>query len=344
MLPTDASELGFGKTNSAHMLLADFGSGKWHNHRIVPFSAIDLHPFSTILHYGAQVFEGLKVYRAKNSGLRLFRPKENLKRLNNSAARLCLPQIELADFMQMLEEFITLEKDYVPTAKCTSLYLRPCIFGSDDTLGVYPPKTAKFMLVASSVGNYYKGGLKPVKILVETEDIRAAIGGTGHTKAGGNYAASLRATQKAITAGYDQVLWLDAINRRFIEEVGAMNVFFIIDGVAVTPALTGSILPGITRMSCIELLKSKGIKVDERQITINEVVLANKSGRLTEMFGTGTAAVVSPVGTLGYNNKQHVIGNNQIGEITSYLYDTLTGIQFGDSKLGDPFNWIYKVL
>jgi len=340
-MPDFGLELGFGKVFSDLMLLADFKNGMWANHRIVPFSKVSLHPASTILHYGAQIFEGLKAYRTAIGDIQLFRPIENLKRLNQSADRLCLPQIEEKDFLEMLTKFISLQKDFVPKTAGSSLYLRPVIFGNDETLGVYPPQSATFMLIASPVGSYYKGGLTPVKILVEQEDIRAAVGGTGAVKAGGNYAASLRATQKAINKSYNQVLWLDAKHKKYIEEVGAMNVFFVIDNTVVTPALTGSILPGITRASCIELLKYKGIKVEEKQISIKDIVSAIKNKTLTESFGTGTAAVVAPIGTIGYQGKDYIIGGNKIGCITQELYDTLTGIQFGN--VVDTFGWSYKI-
>ena len=337
----DFDSLGFGKYHTDYMLMADYANGVWQNHRIVPFAPLELHPFATGLHYGAQVFEGLKAYCNFYGDVQLFRPLENIKRLNKSANRLCLPQIESDDFMQMLTEFVKLEKDWVPTKDGTSLYLRPLLIGTDDTLGVNPPKKAQFVLMASPVGAYYTGGLKPVKILIELKDVRAAVGGTGHVKAGGNYASSLRATKRALKNDYNQILWLDAKNRAFIEEVGAMNVFFVINNQVLTPSLNGSILPGITRDSCLQILKSKNINVCERQISLYEILQALKKGTISECFGTGTAAVVSPVGTIGSGDKMWHINNKKIGKITQLLYDTLTGIQFG--KAPDTFNWTHKI-
>ncbi|MBO5091496.1 MAG: branched-chain amino acid aminotransferase, partial [Clostridia bacterium] len=248
------SELGFGQFFSDHMFIMDYEAGKgWHNARIVPFGNISLHPASTVLHYGAEIFEGLKAYRTESGEIRLFRPMENIKRMNDSADRMCLPKIDEQDFLKALTTFVELEKDFVPYSFGTSLYLRPYMFGNDETLGVHTVKRATFMIIASPSGSYYKEGINPVKIMIEAEDVRAVKGGTGAVKCGGNYAASNRAGEKAAQVGYSQVLWLDGVHRKYIEEVGAMNVMFKINGEIVTPMLTGSILPGITRKSCIEV-------------------------------------------------------------------------------------------
>jgi branched-chain amino acid aminotransferase len=313
----------------------------WHDARIVPFQNISLHPASTVLHYGAEIFEGLKAYRTANGDVQMFRPMENIKRMNNSADRMCLPKIDEQDFMEALHTFVELEKDFVPHSFGTSLYLRPFMFGNDDALGLHTVQKATFIIIASPSGSYYKEGINPVKIMIETEDVRAVKGGTGEAKCGGNYAASNRAGEKANQQGYTQVLWLDGVHRKYIEEVGAMNVMFKIDGKIVTPMLNGSILPGITRKSCIEVLKDMGYDVVERLISVDELVESLENGKLEEAWGTGTAAVVSPIGKFYYNGKEYLVNDNKIGTVTQNLYDTLTGIQWG--KIEDKFNWIYKI-
>ncbi len=334
--------LGFGKVFSDHMFLMDYEAGRgWYDARIVPFGRISLHPASTVLHYGSEIFEGLKAYRAENGDIQLFRPMENIKRMNNSADRMCLPTIPEEDMLEAITTFVDLERDFVPHSFGTSLYLRPFIFGNDESLGVHTVQHATFMIIASPSGSYYKEGINPVKIMIESEDVRAVKGGTGEAKCGGNYAASNRAGDKAAKRGYSQVLWLDGVHRKYIEEVGAMNVMFKIDGEIVTPALTGSILPGITRKSCLEVLRSKGYKVSERLLSVDELVGALKSGKLEEAWGTGTAAVVSPIGKLCYEDVEYDVNAGKIGETTQMLYDTLTGIQWG--KIEDSFGWVYKL-
>lgn len=336
------SELGFGQFFSDHMFIMDYEAGKgWHNARIVPFGNISLHPASTVLHYGAEIFEGLKAYRTESGEIRLFRPMENIKRMNDSADRMCLPKIDEQDFLKALTTFVELEKDFVPYSFGTSLYLRPYMFGNDETLGVHTVKRATFMIIASPSGSYYKEGINPVKIMIEAEDVRAVKGGTGAVKCGGNYAASNRAGEKAAQVGYSQVLWLDGVHRKYIEEVGAMNVMFKIDGEIVTPMLTGSILPGITRKSCIEVLKDMGYKVSERLLSIDELIEALENGKLEEAWGCGTAAVVSPIGKFRYEGKEYDVNGGKIGTVTQALYDTLTGIQWG--KKEDKYGWIYKI-
>ena len=271
----DSSTLEFGKTFTDHMFIMDYSSDLgWHDARIVPFANISLHPASTVLHYGSEIFEGLKAYRRADGKVQLFRPIENIRRMNNSAERLCLPQIPEEDALYILDTFVGLEQDWTPSAEGTSLYLRPFMFGNDESLGVHAVHNATFMIIASPVGSYYKEGINPVKIMIESEDVRAVRGGTGYAKCGGNYAASNRAGEKAEKKGYSQVLWLDGVERKYIEEVGAMNVMFKIDGKIVTPKLTGSILPGITRKSCIEVLKSEGYTVEERLLSVDELFSA----------------------------------------------------------------------
>ncbi len=334
----DSSSLGFGKIFTDHMFMMDWNDEKgWGNARIVPFENISLHPASTVLHYGSEIFEGLKAYRRKDGKVQLFRPIENIRRMNRSAERLCLPQIDEDDAMQILETFVSLEQDWTPSAEGTSLYLRPFMFGNDESLGVHAVHNATYVIIASPVGSYYKEGINPVKIMIEDQDVRAVRGGTGYAKCGGNYAASNRAGQRAEEKGYSQVLWLDGVERKYIEEVGAMNVMFKIGDEIVTPMLSGSILPGITRMSCIEVLKSKGYKVSERLLSVDELGEALKNGTLEEAWGCGTAAVVSPIGELCYKDVKYPINKGEIGEVTQLLYDTLTGIQWG--KIEDTFGW-----
>ena len=341
MMPPEA-ELGFGKVFTDHMFIMDYTEGEgWHDMRIVPFGRISLHPASTVLHYGAEIFEGLKAYRRADGGVQLFRPMENIRRMNRSAERMSLPQMDEQEALEILTTFVRMEERWVPKSFGTSLYLRPFMFGNDEALGVHAVKNATFMLIASPSGSYYKEGINPVKIMIENEDVRTVRGGTGYAKCGGNYAASTRAGERAAKKGYSQVLWLDGVERKYIEEVGAMNVMFKINGEIVTPALTGSILPGITRKSCIEVLKEMGYVVQERLLSVEELVAAMESGALEEAWGCGTAAVVSPIGQLAYGEKEYVVGGGKIGDVTQKLYDLLTGIQWG--KVEDKFGWVYPL-
>ena len=335
-------ELGFGKIFTDHMFVMQYSREKgWHDAEIKPFGYLSIHPASTVLHYGSEIFEGLKAYRTANGDVQMFRPIENIRRLNNSAERLCLPQIPEEDALEIFKTFVSFEKDWTPYDEGTSLYIRPFMFGNDESLGVHAVHNATFIIIASPVGSYYKEGINPVKIMIEDEDVRAVRGGTGYAKCGGNYAASNRAGERAEQKGYSQVLWLDGVERKYIEEVGAMNVMFKINGEIITPALTGSILPGITRKSCVELLKSEGYKVSERLLSLQELTDAMKDGSLEEAWGCGTAAVVSPIGELCYKDMKYTVNNGQIGEVTQKLYDTLTGIQWG--KIEDKFGWILKL-
>ncbi|HHW31767.1 MAG TPA: branched-chain amino acid aminotransferase [Clostridiaceae bacterium] len=338
----DQNKLGFGKYFTDHMFIMDYTEGKgWHDARIVPYGPLEVNPAISVIHYGQAIFEGLKAYRTKEGKILLFRPWENMKRMNASADRLCMPQIDVDGAVEAIKTLVNIDKDWIPTAEGTSLYIRPFMFSTDPYLGVKPSLTYKFVIILSPVGAYYPQGINPVSIYVENEYVRAVRGGTGAAKAGGNYAASLKAQAIAEKKGYIQVLWLDGVERKYVEEVGSMNVFFKIDGEVVTPALQGSILPGITRASCIELLKSFGIKVTERKISAQELFDAHAEGKLEEAFGTGTAAVISPIGELNWNNNKIIINDGKIGQISKKLYDTLTGIQYG--VLEDKFNWTVEV-
>ncbi len=338
--PTGA--LGFGKIFTDHMFIMDYSTEKgWHDARIVPFADISLSPACMVFHYGQEMFEGMKAYRAKDGRVLLFRPEKNIERMNNTNARMCIPQVNVDDVLQAIEEVVMVDQDWIPTEPGTSLYIRPFIIATDPFLGVHPSHTYKFMIILSPSGSYYAGGLAPVKICVEDEYVRAVKGGTGYAKVGGNYAASLIGQEKAEQLGYAQVLWLDGIEHKYIDEVGAMNVFFVIGDKVVTPKLEGNILPGVTRDSVINYLKAKGYTVEERRVSIDEVYAAGESGELKEMFGTGTAAVISPVGLLDWNGKKLTINNGEIGTVSQMLYDEITGIQFGEKK--DEFGWSHEI-
>jgi branched-chain amino acid aminotransferase len=317
------------------------GSAGWYNPRIVPYENISLSPASMVLHYSQTVFEGLKAYRTPEGKIQLFRAADNFERMNLSARRLVIPEVPEDLALEALKELIKLDKDWVPHSDGASLYIRPFIFACDPFLGVRPGEEYMFIIITSPSGPYYATGLNPVGIYVEESYVRAVRGGPGFAKAGGNYAASLAGQVDAQKQGLAQVLWLDGIERKYIEEVGAMNIFFLLNGEIVTPELQGSILGGITRKSVIELCRKWGMKVTERKITIDEVASAYKDGSLTEIFGTGTAAVISPVGLLKWKDMKMEINNNKIGEVSEKLYDTLTGIQYG--KIADDMGWVMPV-
>ena len=340
--PADETKLGFGHIFTDSMFIMDYETGKgWHDARIVPYGNLSLSPAALCLHYGQEVFEGLKAYRRADGEIQLFRPEENFKRLNSSNHRLVIPELPIEMAMEGLMELLKVEKDWVPSAEGASLYIRPFIIAVDPFLGVKPGDMYQFIIILSPSGAYYASGLDPVKIYVEPKYVRAVRGGMGYTKTGGNYAASLIGQDEAHKEGYSQVLWLDGVEQKYIEEVGAMNIMFVIDGEIVTPELQGSILPGITRKSVLELTKSWGMKVSERRITIQEIADAYDNGKLDEVFGTGTAAVISPVGHLKWGDKVMTINDNKIGPISQKIYDTMTGIQWG--KLEDPFGWVVPV-
>ena len=339
----DSSKLVFGKCMTDHMLIIDYDEGQgWHDARIVPYGPLQIDPAAKVLHYAEEIFEGLKAYRTADGSIQLFRVMDNIKRMNDSADRLCMPQIPEDIAFEGIKALVEMEQEWVPSEKDTSLYIRPFMIGLDAALGVHSSHHVQFIVVVCPVGAYYPEGLNPVKIYIEDEDVRAVKGGTGMAKTGGNYAASLRAGNRAEQKGYTQVLWLDGVHRKYIEEVGAMNVMFKVDGKILTPDLNGSVLDGITRRSCIQLLKDWDYEVEERRISAEELFEAAKSGKLEEAWGTGTAAVISPIGELAEGDEKCIINNNQIGEVTQKLYDELTGIQWG--RVEDPHNWITKIV
>ncbi|MBR1990362.1 MAG: branched-chain amino acid aminotransferase [Firmicutes bacterium] len=334
--------LGFGKIFTDHMFIMNYTEGKgWHDPRIVPYQDLTLSPACMVFHYGQEMFEGLKAYKGEDGKSYLFRPDMNGKRTNNTNDRLCIPQIPVEDFVQAVQAVVKVDEDWIPTEPGTSLYIRPFIIATEPFLGVNVSETYLFMIIMSPSGAYYAEGLKPVGIWIEDDYVRAVKGGMGYAKTGGNYAASLAAQVKAHDGGYSQVLWLDGVERKYIEEVGAMNIFFKIDGKIVTPELNGSILPGITRDSVLTICRDWGLPVEERKISVDELIEAQKTGKLEECFGSGTAAVISPVGKLRYKDDVMTIGNGEIGEISQKLYDTVTGIQLG--KLEDKFGWRLEV-
>ncbi|NMB44436.1 MAG: branched-chain amino acid aminotransferase [Clostridiales bacterium] len=340
--PNEDNPLTFGTIFTDHMFVMDYEGGKgWHDARIVPYQSISLEPSAMVFHYGQEMFEGMKAYKAVDGRTLLFRPDMNAKRAANSNRRLCIPEIPEEDFVQAIKELVKVDEAWIPNKPGTSLYIRPFIIATDAFLGVRPSNTYKFIVILSPVGAYYKEGLNPVKIWVEDEYVRAVRGGIGEAKTGGNYVASMASQVKAAHEGYSQVLWLDGVERKYIEEVGAMNIFFKINGKVVTPQLNGSILPGVTRASVIDLCKHWNIPVEERQITIQEIYDAYQAGELEEIFGTGTAAVISPVGTLRWEDKIMTINDGKIGEYSQKLYDTITGIQVGNKE--DILNWTVEV-
>lgn len=337
-----ADQLAFGKKFTDHMFIADYTEGKgWHDKRIVPYAPLTLDPSAMIFHYGQTVFEGLKAYQGENGSIRLFRPEKNMERLNHSNDRLSMPPVDEDLALAALKKLITVDKDWIPNAEGTSLYIRPFMIATESNLSVSASKKYRFMIILSPVGAYYKEGINPVKILVENQYIRAVAGGTGTAKTAGNYASSLKAQEEADKKGYSQVLWLDGVEKKYVEEVGSMNVFFKINGEIITPVLNGSILEGVTRSSIIRLLKHWNMPVTERRISMKEVQEAHQNGQLEEAFGTGTAAVISPIGEFNWEGEKMIVNEGRTGEIAKKLYDTLTGIQLG--TLEDPFGWIVEV-
>ena len=338
----DWDHLGFGSYFTDHMFLMDYNDEKgWYDPRIVPYGPISFDPASMVLHYGQETFEGLKAYRTAGGKTQLFRPTENIRRMNRSNARICIPEIEEEIYLEAIKQLVNTDIDWVPSQPGTSLYIRPFMIATDAHLGVRPSHNYLFIIICCPVGAYYPEGLDPVKILIENEDVRSVKGGTGMAKTGGNYAATIRAQSRAQDKGYTQVLWLDGVHRKYIEEVGTMNVFFKISGRIVTPPLHGTILAGVTRSSCIQILQSWGMDVDERPITIDELFGAAKSGSLEEAFGTGTAAVVSPIGEFNYDGDIVSVTGGQIGPVSQRLYDELTGIQWGIRE--DPYGWTMEI-
>ncbi len=340
--PKDETKLGFGHIFTDHMFVMNYDTGKgWNNARIVPFGDVSLSPAAMCLHYGQEIFEGLKAYRTADGSVQLFRPDENFKRMNVSAERMVIPKIDEEFCLYALKELLKIEEDWVPSTEGAALYIRPFIFATDPYVGVRPADHYLFMIILSPSGAYYSTGLNPVKIYVESRYVRAVRGGTGFAKTAANYAISLAGQDEAHKQDYEQVLWLDGVEQKYVEEVGSMNIFFVIDGKVITPALTGSVLPGITRKSAIEVCRSRGYEVEERRISIEEIAKAYDDGKLDEVFGTGTAAVISPVGHLKWNDKIMTINDNKIGKVSQMLYDTMTGIQWG--KIPDEFGWIFPL-
>lgn len=334
---------GFGKYFSDHVFLAEYKNGKWNEGEIIPYGPMQIEPAMTTLHYGQTIFEGMKAYHAEDGGVNLFRPERNAWRLNHSAEMLCIPKIDEKLFLDGLKELVAVDRKFIPTKPGQALYIRPLVFGDGNFLGVQSSETFKLIIMTSPVGSYYAEGMKPVRIKVADELVRAVRGGLGAAKTAANYAASLYGSEQAKKEGFAQVLWLDGVSRELVDEVGAMNIMFVIDGELITPPLSqGSILPGITRESVLLLAKNEfGLKVSERAITIDEVLDAHKSGKLNEVFGTGTAAVISPVGELHYKGESYEVGGGKIGELSQRLYDHLTGLQWG--KVKDTNGWIVKL-
>ena len=340
--PEDESALGFAKKFSDHMFVMDYEEGKgWYDPRIVPYQPFSLDPATVVFHYAQEIFEGLKAYRTAEGRIQLFRPDCNGQRMNDSADRLCIPNIPVEDFIQAVKALVDIDRDWVPHLDGSSYYIRPFIFANDVGLGVHASKHYIFCIIGAPSGAYYAEGLDPVRIYVEDEYIRAAPGLTGFTKCGGNYAASIKAGDQAEQLGFAQVLWLDGVEKKYVEEVGSMNILFKIDGKIYTAPCVGTVLPGVTRRSCIELCRDWGYEVIEDKLAIADVMKAAEEGKLEEVFGTGTAAVVSPVKELRWKEKVAHISGGKIGPLTQKLYDTLTGIQWG--KLPDEKGWIFPV-
>lgn len=332
------SNLGFGKFFTDHMFIMDYNEDKsWHDPRIIPYAPLPMDPATMVFHYGQAVFEGLKAYRTTEDKILLFRPENNMERLNLSNERMCIPQIDIAFSLKAIRTLVCIDKDWVPSLPGTTLYIRPFVISTDAFLGVHPSSTYKFIIILCPVGAYYPQGINPIKICVEGNYVRSVKGGTGFVKTAGNYAASLKAQKDVSKKGYIQVLWLDGIEKKYVEEVGAMNVFFVINDEIITPSLEGSILGGITRDSAITILKDMGFKVSERRLSINEIINAYSQGTLKEAFGTGTAAVISPIGELCVGENLIRINDNKIGRISQTLYDYITGLQFGN--IDDKFGW-----
>lgn len=338
----DGSKLGFGTYFTDHMFSMDFNPEKgWHNARIEPYGPLSLSPATMVLHYGQAIFEGLKAYKRKDGNIQLFRPRDNFKRMNQSAERLCIPQLDEEFVMKALLKLVDLDRSWVPSEPGTSLYIRPTIIATDPYIGLRAALTYRFFIILSPVGAYYPEGFNPVKIWVTRDYVRAVRGGVGCAKTAGNYAASLYATELAHNDGYTQVMWLDGVELKYVEEVGSMNIFFMIGDEIITPQLNGSILPGVTRDSVITMAKSWGMKVTERRITIDEVFDAHAQGNLKEVFGSGTAAVISPVGNIKFHESVIDIGNGTVGPIASRLFSELMDIQYGNIE--DKEGWIVPV-
>ncbi|MGD9506892.1 MAG: branched-chain amino acid aminotransferase [Syntrophobacteraceae bacterium] len=339
--PTDESKLVFGRVFSDHMVRVDYGDGEWRDARIIPYQDLGMDPAAMVLHYGQGIFEGLKAYRCRDGRIHLFRPEKNCERFNRSARRMCMPPIDEAFQLEAIEKLVRLDVDWIPHSMGASLYIRPTMIASEPALGVRPAHEYIYYVITGPVGAYYPEGFNPIKIYVSAEYVRSIKGGVGEAKTMANYAASLYAAEEAKKKGFTQVLWLDAVERRYIEEVGTMNIFFRLKDELVTPPLSGSILAGVTRDSVIQLAKHWGITVHERPITIDEVVETIQDGSMVEIFGTGTAAVISPVGDVSFQDKFYKVKDGSVGELSHKLYEEIVGIQYGEKE--DPFGWVREV-
>ncbi len=340
--PADEGSLGFGKYFSDHMFIVEYTEGiGWHDARIQPYGPLLIDPASPVLHYSQEIFEGLKAYRRADGGIQMFRPIENARRMNRSAERMVMPTLDEEFQVKAMKLLVEVEQDWVPRRDGTSLYLRPTMISHGAELGVHPAKRYLYYIICSPAGSYYKNGMAPVKIHIEDSYVRAVKGGTGEAKTGGNYSASLKAAAEASKKGFDQVLWLDGRENKYVEEVGAMNMMFVIDGKLITAPTGGSILPGITRKSVLRIAKDMGMEVEERRVSVQELFDAYREGKLTEAFGTGTAAVISPVGILEYRGDLIKLSDGEIGEVSMGIYNNLTAIQWG--KKEDVYGWIEKL-
>ncbi|MGM0417800.1 MAG: branched-chain amino acid aminotransferase [Thermodesulfobacteriota bacterium] len=338
----DQENLGFGTIFTDHMFIMDYQKGKgWHDARIVPYGSFTLSPATTVFHYAQAVFEGLKAYKNPENEIQLFRADDNFARMNKSAARMCIPEFDEDFVLESMKKLIDIDKNWVPSKEGTSLYIRPAIIATDEYIGIKASDNYRFFIIMSPVGAYYPEGFDPVKIWVTKDYVRSVPGGVGEAKTAGNYAASLYASEKAVSEGYTQVLWLDGVEKRYIEEVGSMNIFFVIDNEIITPKLTGSILPGITRDSVIKMAEKEGYTVKQEKISIDYILKAGEENRLQEVFGSGTAAVISPVGEIAYEDKKVVVGDGKTGPLSAKFFSLLTDIQYG--RQSDPFKWIIKV-
>lgn len=340
--PVDESKLGFGRIFTDHMFTMWYHESKgWHDPKVGPYKAIPFDPAAMSLHYGQLIFEGMKAYRGKDGSIYLFRPQENIKRMNASAARLCMPTIDPDLYLEGLKKLVLTERAWIPRGSGTSLYIRPTMAAMEKALGVHPANEYIFYIIVGPVGAYYPEGFSPTKIYVIEDYVRAAPGGIGFCKAAGNYAASLLASKLAIEKGYTQVLWLDAVSRKFVEEVGTSNIFFVINDELITPPLAGTILPGVTRDSVLQIARSWGVKVSERRLSMEEILAAAAKGSLTEAFASGTAAIVSPIGQIAYRDKEYIFNKGKVGALTTRLYNEILQIQYGEKE--DPFGWRLKI-
>ncbi len=340
--PADESKLGFGKILTDHMFTMSYHAGRgWYDPAVRPYESLSLDPAAMGLHYGQLIFEGMKAYRGKGGTINLFRPMENIKRMNESAKRLCMPTLDPDIYLEALKKLVLLEQDWIPRSSGASLYIRPTMIATEAALGVHPANAYLFYIIVGPVGAYYPEGFSPTKIYVVEEYVRSAPGGIGYCKAAGNYAASLMASAIAVEKGYTQVLWLDAVTRKYVEEVGTSNIFFVIGDELITPPLRGTILPGVTRDSVLQIARSWGLNVSERPLSMDEILSACSKGTMKEAFASGTAAIVSPIGQLCYRDREYPINEGETGSLTEKLYREILEIQYGEKD--DPFGWRMEI-